>query len=106
MPNMRIEIETEWVDYRKHGRPFVRRMLENEFVEPLHTEWEKKRMKQYFSFDATEGELLQVRLSDGSWKNDSKHYVRVSPDGTLVYIDPAEAGRAIAQMRLEAARQQ
>lgn len=94
-----IKTESEWIDYRKHGRPFVRDMRTGEFIDPVHTEWGKKTMKQFFNFFVTPGTLLQVRLSDGSWKNDSKHYVRVAPDGTFVAIDQSEAGRAIAEMK-------
>ena len=99
---MTITTETEWVDWRKHGRPFIRRMASNSFVEPLHTEWGKRSMKQYFKFESQPGELLQVRLYDGSWKNDSKHYVRVSEDGTFIAVPQSEAGREISAAKAKA----
>ena len=95
-----ITIESEWIDWRKHGRPFIRNMETDSFIEPTHTEWGKKVMKQFFNFSIEEGSLLQIRLRDGSWKNDSKHYVRVAPDGSFVDIDQNEAGRAIAAMKM------
>ena len=94
-----LTLESEWIDWRKHGRPFIRNMETDSFIEPTHTEWGKKSMKQYYTFAARVGTLLQVRLSDGSWKNDSKRYVRIDPDGKLIDIPQAEAGRAIAAMK-------
>ena len=96
---MTIKRESEWIDYRKHGRPFIRIMATDSFVEPVHTEWGKRVMKQYFVFDVEAGELLQIRLSDGSWKNDTKHYVRVDPDGKFVRIAQEDAGRAVAELK-------
>ncbi len=99
-----INIETAWVDWRKHGRPFIRRMASNAFVEPTHTEWGKKTMKQYFHFSAETGELFQIRLDDGSWKNDSKQYVRVGEDGKFLGVSQDEAGREIAAAKLAQAQ--
>jgi len=98
-----IEVETEWIDWRKHGRPFIRCMAASKFIEPVHTEWGRKVMKQFFVFDVEEGTLLQVRLSDGSWKNDSKHYARVAPDGSCTKVSRDEAAREIVALKLAAA---
>jgi hypothetical protein len=103
---MTIKLETEAVDWRKHGRPFVRtfdRSGEGHFIEPVHTEWGKRSMRQWFTLEAEPGDLLQVRLDDGSWKNDAKKYVRIAPDGKLIDVAQDAAGRELAERKMAAA---
>jgi hypothetical protein len=108
---MKLSIETEWITYNKHGKPFVRRMLPTpSFIEPTHTEWRRKMMKQYFRFEAESGELLQVRIREGSWKNDTKEYAKVASQDEidrslnmvhqgLIEVPQTEAGRIIADAK-------
>jgi hypothetical protein len=119
-------------DPRKHGQPYVAKLvldsqgrLSREFFN-LDRSYGKKTVTVFGSYEVAEGDLIERRDSDGSWKNDdriiklalgNKLYTVADPDNSRdmpavsrylkTGIVPSEWRRAISDMinrRLERAR--
>lgn len=77
-------------DPRKHGHAYLAKLnfkdgkIEREFIGCNGKQWDGKH-KLYsasWTFVAKEGDKFEGRLSDGSWKNDSKDYYIVMRNDT------------------------
>lgn len=93
--NKKFYLETiDGIDPRKNGHAYLARLkfedgrAEREFIDNNGRNWNNKK-KTYdtsFTFTAKEGDKFEARLTDGSWKSDSKQWFKVVKDdeGDLV----------------------
>lgn len=81
-------------DPRKHGQPYVASLfldkegkLQREFHQ-LERVWGKRVVTVFGSFQAQDGELIEARKSDGSWKNDDRVIWLIWHGRRVVVADP------------------
>jgi len=80
-----VEFETcDAFDKRKHGGSYVAFLSRDEdgkisrqFVGDNGKMWDGRYYKTSYTFEAKEGDVLECRLDDGSWKNDYREYFQV-----------------------------
>lgn len=76
------------IDPRKNGHAYLAKLkfedgrAERDFIDNNGRSWDNKK-RSYdtsFTFTAKEGDKFEARLTDGSWKSDSKQWFKVIMD--------------------------
>jgi hypothetical protein len=97
---MRFEFETDQAfESRKHGHAYVARLffdtdtekINREFLESMGRTWNGKQYyyEKWF-VELTENDVIEARLTDGSWKNDYRYWYQICND-ICVKITQTEA---------------